>query len=253
MVRDYQAPDWQQYRMDMHAPHRQLEAPAQEIAVVEAALDALVHTGILPHREYDDARLLAHRAAVAERFDIPWTAITPRMQRFIYAINAIHRPACMVAVGIFCGNTFISNAGAAIGPGACYQAERLIGLEIKPEEAARAARNVASVDPAGQAQILAADGLPFLEAFAGTIDLLYLDADGAGGRGKSVYLDMVTAAEHALRPGAIVLAHNSVNLAGPLAEYLAHVRQGTPFGGSVNVYLDGEGLEVSRFGTGEGN
>lgn len=249
MVRNYQAPDWQQYRMDMRTPHQQLETPDQEFAVVGAALEVLVRTGLLSHCEYDDARFLAHRAAVAERFDIPWTAITPRMQRLIYAINAVRRPACMVAVGIFCGNTFISNAGAAIGPGACYQAEQLIGLEIKAEEAARAARNVATVDPAGQARVLAADGLPFLEAFAGTIDLLYLDADGAGGRGKSVYLDMVIAAEHALRPGSIVLAHNSVNLAEPLAEYLAYVRQGTPFGHSVNVYVDGEGLEVSRFGT----
>jgi hypothetical protein len=36
----------------------------------------------------------------------------------------------MIAAGIFCGNTFISNAGAAVGPGACYTARELVGLEV---------------------------------------------------------------------------------------------------------------------------
>ena len=94
------------------------------------------------HTEYDHARMLAHRQAVRDLFDIPWTAITPRMQRLIYAINAIVQPENMIAAGVFCGNTFISNAGAAVGPGACYTAKQLIGVEIRPEEAERAERNV---------------------------------------------------------------------------------------------------------------
>jgi predicted O-methyltransferase YrrM len=252
LARVYQAPDWQQYQMEMRDPHRELESPEQEIAIVDQALAVLTEAGILPHARYDHQRFLAHRRAVMKRFEIPWTAITPRMQRLLYAINAILEPATMVAAGIFCGNTFISNAGAAVGPGACYRARRLVGLEIKPEEAARAARNVASVDPEGQAEILAADGVPYLRDLDGTLELLYLDADGAGGRGKSVYLDMVEAAEHALRPGSVVLAHNSVNLAEPLAEYLQYVRRGRPFRESVNLFLDGEGLEASVYDGQEG-
>ena len=154
MALEYRAPDWQTYRMDMHRPHRRLEPPEQEIALVDAAVSELADAGVLPHARYDAERFLAHRAAVAAAFDIPWTAITPRMQRLLYAINAIAQPDTMVAVGIFCGNTFISNAGAAVGPGACYQAARLIGVEIRAEEAARAARNVAALDPSGVAQIL---------------------------------------------------------------------------------------------------
>ena len=46
-----------------------------------------------------------------------------------------------------------------------------------PEEAARAARNVATIDPEGRAQIVAADGVPFLAELTGTLELLYLDAD----------------------------------------------------------------------------
>lgn len=245
MARVYEADEWHQYVMDWRSPHRALEPIEREIEVVDEALAALVEVGVLPHSRYDTDKMLAHRAAVREYFDIPWTAITPRMQRLLYAINAIAQPRIMVAVGIFCGNTFISNAGAAIGPGSCYEAERLIGLEIRPEEADRARRNVATMEDDHRAEIVAADGVPWLRDFDRTIDVLYLDADGHGGRGKSLYLDLVQCALHALRPGSLVLAHNSVNAAHDLADYLDYVRSPAHFRESVNVVIDDQGLEVS--------
>ena len=246
MARVYEAEDFRRYAMDFARPFEPLEPLDREVEVVDEALSALVEAGILPHDSYEADKLLALRAAVRETFDIPWTAISPRMQRLLYAINAIARPRVMVAVGVFCGNTFISNAGAAVGPGACYDAQRLVGLEIRPEEADRARRNVATIDPERRAEIIAADGIPWLGEFDGTIDLLYLDADGGKThKGKSIYLDLVRAAEHALRPGSLVLAHNSVNSARDLADYLEHVRDGSHFRESVNVIVDNQGLEVS--------
>ncbi|MDP6039913.1 MAG: hypothetical protein QGG64_15275, partial [Candidatus Latescibacteria bacterium] len=202
----YEAEDWKAYqqKMDYKNPHQQLELLEAEIEIVDTALDVLVTAGILAHRDYDGARFLEYRAAVRDRYEIPWTAITPRMQRLIYAVNVIAQPQVMVAVGIFCGNTFSINAGAAIGPGACYRAERLVGLEIRPEEADRARRNVATIDPEGQAEILGEDGIAWVQNYEGTIDLLYLDADGPMGKGKSIYLDLVQAADRALRPGSLV-------------------------------------------------
>lgn len=241
----YEADHWQEYLMDWYDPHRELEPEAREVEAVDGALASLVEAGVLPHGSYDRQKMLAHRAAVRERFDIPWTAISPRMERLLYAVNAIARPRVMAAVGIFCGNTFIANAGAAIGPGACYRAERLVGLEIRPQEAERARRNVARLDPGGQAEILAADGVPWLREFAGQIDLLYLDADGSGGRGKSIYLDLLEAALPALRPGSLVLAHNAVNAARSMADYLACVRGPAHFAESVTLVVDDQGLEVS--------
>jgi predicted O-methyltransferase YrrM len=231
--------------MDCHRPHVAIEAIEDEIAVVDAALRALHEAGILPHARYDHGKMLAHREAVASRFEIPWTAITPRMERLLYAISAILRPPNMIAAGVFCGFTFVSNAGAAVGPGACYQARQLIGIEIKPEEAARAERNVRRLDPTGVARIVAADAVDVVAQFRDPVHLLYLDADGAGGRGKGVYLDIVKAAYKRIPPGAVVLAHNSVNLADRLAYYLAFVRDSGRFRASVNVVFDGEGLEVS--------
>jgi len=245
LARIYEAPGWQEYEIVYSDPHKPLESLDREIEIIDAALAELVDAGILPHADYDKEKLLAHRAGVEDNFEIPWTAITHRMQRLIYAINAIAQPDTMIAVGIFCGNTFISNAGAAVGPGACYRASRLVGLEIRPEEAERAARNVSSIDPEGCAQILAQDGIPFLRDIDGTVDLLYLDADGTGGRGKSIYLEMVQAAEHLLRPGSLVLAHNSVNSVEALTDYLAYMRDPAHFRESVNMIVDDQGLEVS--------
>jgi len=243
----FEVADWRDYQMNWYDPHRSLETAAREIEVTDGALVCLVEAGILPHAIYDHARFDAYREAVRRSFDIPWTAISPRLQRVMYAINAIARPRVIVAVGIFCGNTFICNAGAAIGPGSCYQAEHLVGLEIRPAEADRARRNVATLDPKGaHVEILGEDGIPWLQRYHGVIDHLYLDADGPHGKGKSIYLDLLQAGLHALRPGSLVTAHNSVNLAGQLADYLACVRNPAFFRQSVNLILDDQGLEVSQ-------
>ena len=181
MAREYRSADWNTYRMEYAAPHKVLEPEEREIAVVDEALEALHDAGVIPHTTYDHAGLLAHRRAVAELFEIPWTAISPRMQRLLYAVNAILQPAHMIAAGVFCGNTFISNAGAAVGPGAQYEAKTLLGVEIKPEEAERAERNVRRIDPTGVARIISADAVDVAAEFEEPIGLLYLDADGDRG------------------------------------------------------------------------
>lgn len=245
MIREFRSDDWNEYRMDYHDPHQVLEPLANEVAVVDQALKTLYEADMLPHTQYDHAKMLAHRQAVAELFEIPWTGITPRMQRLLYALNAIAQPENMIAAGVFCGYTFISNAGAAVGPGACYAAGQLIGVEIKPDEAARAERNVRRIDPTGIARIEADDAVEFVASFRDPIQLLYLDADGAGGRGKAVYLDILQAAYDRMPTGSLVLAHNSGNSAQALESYLGFVRDSAHLRASVNVIFDIEGLEVS--------
>jgi len=147
---------------------------------------------------------------------------------------------------VFCGNTFISNAGAAVGPGACYTANRLIGIEIRTEEAERAERNIRRIDPTGLARIVAGDAIDVVAALDGPIDLLYLDADGTDAKGKGIYLDILESASKSMPDGALILAHNSVNSAEALAAYLAFVRDPANCRASVNIVFDGEGLEISR-------
>lgn len=245
MARIYQSEDWKDYRMVMQDPHKVLEPLENEIKTVDEALEVLREEGIIPHKDYNNDKLLAHRKAVAELFEIPWTAITHRMQRLIYAVNAIKKPNNMIAAGVFCGNTFISNAGAGVGPGADYTAENLIGVEIKPEEAERAERNVRKLDPTGVARVVAEDAIDTVNNFDGEINLLYLDADGDKGRGKGIYLEILQAAYDKMPKGSVVLAHNSVNSGERLEKYLGFVRDTRNMSGSVNVIFDPEGLEVS--------
>jgi hypothetical protein len=60
-------------------------------------------------------------------------------------------------------------------------------------------------------------------------------------------MDMLDAARHALCPGSIVIAHNAVNCAAALADYLEHVRDATHFRQSANMIVDDQGIEVSLF------
>ena len=245
MSREYRSDDFNEYRMSFQDPHRVLEPLEKEIAVVDGALNLLQELGILPHTEYDQEKMLAHRKAVKDKFEIPWTAISPRMQRLLYAINAVIQPENMIAAGVFCGNTFISNAGAGVGPGACYTAKNLIGVEIKPEEAERAERNVRRIDPTGVARVVAEDAVDTVTNFPDPIKVLYLDANGDKGRGKGIYLEILQACYDKMPPGSVVMAHNSFNSAEKLKHYLAFVRDPANFSASVNVIFDVEGLEVS--------
>jgi predicted O-methyltransferase YrrM len=242
---EYRSDDWQDYKMEYKDPHKVLEPMEREVAVVDAALQTLCEAGVIAHTEYDRDRMLAHREAVRELFEIPWTGITPRMQRLLYALNAIEQPRNMIAAGVFCGNTFISNAGAAVGPGACYTASQLIGVEIVEAEAERAERNVRKIDPSGTARIVAADAVDVVVEFAEPIGLLYLDADGDRGRGKAIYLEILEAGYDRMPTGSLALAHNSVNSAEQMAPHLDFVRDPAHMAASVNVVIDGEGLEVS--------
>jgi len=245
MSREFRSDDWDSYRMVYKDPHRSIEPLEKEIAIVDEVLKVFKEEGILPHTDYDHEKMLAHRKAVAELFEIPWTAITHRMQRLLYAINAIIEPENMIAAGVFCGNTFISNAGAGVGPGAVYTAKNLIGVEIKPDEAERAERNVRRIDPTGVARVVAEDAVDTVTNFPDSINALYLDADGDKGRGKGIYLEILQAAYDKMPSGSVIMAHNSVNCAKRLEAYLNFVRDTANLSASVNVIFDVEGLEVS--------
>lgn len=241
----FEAKDWRSYVVNTDDPHRALESQAQEARVINQALRALVAARILPHATYDHQRMQAHRDAVRKSFEIPWTTISPRMERLLYAINAVAQPRVMVAVGIFCGNTLAANAGPAVGPGRVYRASRIVGIEIDPERAAQARHNLSSIDPDGHVEICVADALSWLASFVGTIDLLYLDAGSRAHGTKGIYLDLLKSAEHVLPHGSLVLAHNSVNSADQLSQYLARVRNPGLFRQSANMIVDDQGLEVS--------
>jgi predicted O-methyltransferase YrrM len=242
---EFTAPDWDTYPIDLRRPFLAVEPVSRERRVVQAALQGLHGAGILGGTAYDEDRYQAMCTALEAAFEIPWSAISPRTRRLLYAINAIRRPSCMVAAGVFCGYTFICNAGAAVGPGAVYTARSLVGIEIAPDEAARAERNVRRIDASGTARIVAADAVSYCADALDPIDLLYLDAEAPRRDGRSIYQAITEAAWDKLPPGALLVAHNSVNARTEYADYLAFVRDPRHCRASINVVIDGEGLEVS--------
>jgi predicted O-methyltransferase YrrM len=241
-MKEYRSDDWLDFAVDWQGPpYPVLESDEQERKAVNRALDALEGFGVISGTEYNEDLFAAYREAVLSTFEIPWTGIGRRIQRLLYALNAIERPETMVAAGVFVGNTFICNAGAAVGPGACYVAKKLVGIEIDPDRAAIASRNMDRFDPGGISEIVTGDAAAWIRAFSSPIDLLYIDADNS-------YDQVITAAaETCLESGSLVLAHNSVNLAGELRNYLAYVRDPSRSSVSVNVVIDDAGLEVTRW------
>jgi predicted O-methyltransferase YrrM len=200
----------------------------------------------------DHERFEALRAAVRSAFQIPWTSITPPMERLLYALAASQQAATVVCVGIFCGNTLVWNVGAACGPGKSYDAARLVGVEIDPKSVAMAAENFARIGAREAVEILAEDGHETLDRIEGPIDLLYLDANGplpgtTAPSTKRIYLSLLERAYRKLPRGALVVAHDTLPawFAKDAGVYLDFVRSSQKFRLSVSLEPDAEGLEVS--------
>jgi predicted O-methyltransferase YrrM len=245
MTTEYWAPDLATYKMDYYDPHMQLESVETEREQVGQCLEALREAGIISHTYYDEARLLAMRQVVAENFELPWTSISQRIQRLLYALNAVHRPKVMLAMGVFYGFTYISNAGAAIGPGACYEADELIGVELLPEAAEGAENNVRPFDPKGVAKIVSGDAVEYARNYPSQIELLYLDVGGITCGDKALNFDILLACWDRLPKGSLILCHDTAIYVEKLQAYVDFVRDPANCSVSFNVMLDRVGLEIS--------
>lgn len=210
-------------------------------------LEVLTGPGECNHTSFE-----ALRSAVKEHFEVPWTSITPPMERLLYSISAVNQPRNIVAIGIFCGNTLIWNIGSACGPGCCYSAERLVGVEIDSEKTALARANLERIGALDSVELLAEDGHETLERVDYPVDLLYLDANGplpgtTGPSTKKIYLTLLQRAYDKMPPGSLVVAHDTVPewFVRSAGEYLDFVRDPAHFRESISVEPDKVGIEVS--------
>lgn len=210
---------------------------------VDAAVKQLQEWGVL-----DAAGVSNHaafeklRAAVRRGFKIPWTSITPAMERLLYSIACVNRPRSVVGVGIFCGNTLVWNIGPACGPGKCYTARNLVGIELDPKKVEMARDNLHAIGIDETVQLIAADGHDVLRKVDYPIDLLYLDCD-------CPYKPMLEAAYEQLREGSLVVTHNTIHKSWvkqeTSKEFLDYVRDASFFRESVSVEPDDLGIEVT--------
>lgn len=221
---------------------------------MELCLRELAACGILADGAGYDAEAFARfRAAVKQHFEVPWTAIRPAMERLLFAISSAAQPRTILGMGTFCGNTLAWNVGPALGPWRAFEADTLLGVDTDGEACELARGNFARLGVAEEVEILTADGHQVLKGFDNTVDLLYLDAHGPlpgtdGPATKMIYLSLLKEAESKLRPGSLIIAHDTlpqwfVQQAGA---YLDYVRDSHRFAASASVAIDDQGLEVTR-------
>ena len=224
---------------------------ADERERVAIVLDGLHERGMLPGTAYDEAAFDRLRAAVRERFEVPWTSITPVMERLLFAICAIKQPKVAVCLGVFCGNTLVWNVGPLTGPGKCVEADVIVGSEVVTEHVELARRNFAAIG--AEADIRCADGPLTVQSLPAPIDFLYLDATGPKDhpnerhRGKRIYSSLLETAYPHLADGAIIVAHDTVPAWFPKAApcFFELCRDKSKFRASVEVRADEQGIEVT--------
>jgi predicted O-methyltransferase YrrM len=174
------------------------------------------------------------------------------MERTLYGISSVQQPPNIVAIGIFCGNTFVWNVGSACGPGKCYTAKHLLGTDIDVDAIKLARSNFTKLGAIRDVDILTEDGHTLLDRIDYPIDLLYLDANGplpgtTGPGTKKIYLTLLQRAYSKIPRGGLVVAHDTtpdwfVRDAGC---YLDYVRDSANFRLSVSIEPDDQGVEIS--------
>ncbi|MBI2297343.1 MAG: hypothetical protein HYU66_00070 [Armatimonadetes bacterium] len=247
-------PEWDETCYQTMAGRRPVEDTdgVGEIERVELALAELQDRGYLDGVEYDRGAFDRLRAAVRRAFQVPWTSITPVMERFLYAVCAIHRPRVAVCTGIFCGNTLIWNVGPLTGPGQCVEAAEVVGCEVVAEHVELARANFARTG--APCDIRCEDAHETVLSTREPIDLLYLDASGPGDhpdprkRGKHIYNTILEAAYGRLSERALVIAHDTVPewFQRNHQAYFDLVRDQSRYQASVEVRIDEQGVEITR-------
>lgn len=225
--------------------------------LITALVARLADGGLLPAGSaFDAAAFHRLRARVREHFEVPQTSVTPLMARALFAIGDAWRPRRLLVVGSYCGNTLVWLAGRSLladDPGVLA-----VGSDLDPDACAVARRNFAALGAHAGVWITETDGHTLLADPAlpapvdpactaeAAWDLVLLDADSATRR-KAVYDSLLDAALPALRPGAVVLAHDTALplFAADLAGYLARTRQPELFSSTAHLPLDACGLEIS--------
>lgn len=133
---------------------------------------------------------------------LPDIALSPTLARFLHVLALAAGATSILEIGTLGGYSAIW-LGRALPPDG-----RLVSLEIDPEHAEVARRNLAEAGLAEQADIRVGDALATLAELgregAGPFDMVFIDAD------KPSYTAYLDAALRLARPGTVIVADNVV-------------------------------------------
>jgi predicted O-methyltransferase YrrM len=176
-------------------------------------------------------RSMSERAAMLSEAFIP---VSPDAGRFLYALVRGAIPGTVLEFGTSFGISTIYMAAAIRdrGKGA------VVTTELFDKKADRAR---AYIDEAGLLDLVdlrVGDALETLKGLERDVSVAFLDGS------KELYLPVLKLIEPALQPGAFVVADDLDLFPGPLAPYLAYVRE--PANGYVSVKTPiGDAMELS--------
>jgi predicted O-methyltransferase YrrM len=155
-----------------------------------AAVDAYVDGLLLPPDAGLDAALADSEAA-----GLPAIQVSPAQGQFLFLLSRALRAQRILEIGTLGGYSTIC---LARGGG------RVVTLEVSPEHAAVARKNVARAGLAERVEIRVGPALETLPTLQGPFDLIFIDAD------KETYPEYLTASLALSRPGTVIIADNVV-------------------------------------------
>ncbi len=184
------------------------------------------------------------------------------MERLIYMLTSVKRPAHLLELGSFWGYTLGWFAGPCIGPDRAYAAERIIGIDVDADMVKKARANFSKLESAEGVELIAEDARTALDRIEGPFDFVYLEAKyenraiaaarAAGendplGPVSGLYLILLKQLYDRLPEGAWVMAHDNLDWTArkELAPYLEFVRDKAHFSESVCFDIDDCGMELS--------
>ncbi len=152
--------------------------------------------------------------------------MTPEFGRLLYLLAATRKARQIVEFGTSFGISTIHLAAALRDNGG----GKLITTEYEASKAERARKNLDAAGLLDLVEIRVGNALETLRTgIDDPIDLVLLDGP------KDLYLPLLRLLESRLAPGALIAADNAKDIEGPMAGYLAYVRE--PRNGYLSVHL----------------
>jgi len=158
--------------------------------------------------------------------------IGPRKGQVLVETIRRIKPKRVLEVG-----TLIGYSATLIGKELGKEAN-LVTIEIHPDEADVARKNIEKAKIAPETEVIVGDARKVIPTLKGKFDLVFIDAN------KSEYFEYLRLVESKLHKGSVIVADNAGIFADEMRDYLDYVRSSGKYS-SEYVPMGEDGLEVS--------